>query len=81
MLGFEASAAVFELMGFLILSRKVLPLKVREMIQEIVFGLGSIVVAKIDNGLLGWNEGLGLAATNIGFQPSHKEDSAVAMAL
>ena len=53
MLGFEASAAVFELMGFLILSRKVLPLKVREMIQEIMLGLGSIVVAKIDNGLLG----------------------------
>ena len=53
MLGFEASAAVLELMGFLILSRKVLPLKVREMILEIVFVLGSIVVAKIDNGLLG----------------------------
>ena len=53
MLGFEASTTVLELMGFLILSRKVLPLKVREMIQEIVFGLGSIVVAKIDNGLLG----------------------------
>mgnify|MGYP001791511543 CR=1 FL=1 len=53
MLGFEATAAVLKLMGFLILSRKVLPLKVREMIQEIMLGLGSIVVAKIDNGLFG----------------------------